>query len=187
MSKGCLKAIEILELEFPDLTLVAISGNMCTDKKPSAINWYVDTPVVACDESYRLKSFDMQIIISVQFESKCCFQECSLLQLLTKSLYSSASALFIFFTFTYPRRGSKNHCWNYLNVIPHNLIWLPYHPSIHLSRRILGRGKSIVVEAIIPDKIVKSVLKSSVYDMIETNKQKNHIGSAMAGTRFTIS
>ena len=76
----------MLELEFPDMVLVAISGNMCTDKKPSAINW------------------------------------------------------------------------------------------------ILGRGKSIVVEAVIPDKIVKSVLKSSVHDMIETNKQKNHIGSAMAGS-----
>jgi hydroxymethylglutaryl-CoA reductase (NADPH) len=86
VSKGCLKAIEVLELEFPDLVLVAISGNMCTDKKPAAINW------------------------------------------------------------------------------------------------ILGRGKSIVVEAIIPDRIVKSVLKSSVHDMIETNKQKNHIGSAMAGS-----
>ena len=47
---------------------------------------------------------------------------------------------------------------------------------------LTGRGKSIVVEAIIPDSIVKSVLKSSVYDMIETNKQKNHIGSAMAGS-----
>ena len=47
---------------------------------------------------------------------------------------------------------------------------------------ILGRGKSIVVEAIIPEKIVKSVLKSTVYDMIEVNKQKNHIGSAMAGS-----
>ena len=41
------------------------------------------------------------------------------------------------------------------------------------------------MEAVIPDKIVKSVLKSSVYDMIETNKQKNHIGSAMAGKRNT--
>lgn len=86
VSKGCLKAIEILEIEFPDIVLVAISGNMCTDKKPAAINW------------------------------------------------------------------------------------------------ILGRGKSIVVEAVIPDRIVKSVLKSSVHDMIETNKQKNHIGSAMAGS-----
>eukprot|EP01035_Chromulina_nebulosa_P018897 gene18897-24695_t len=86
VSKGCLKAIELLEVEFPDMELIAISGNMCTDKKPSAINW------------------------------------------------------------------------------------------------ILGRGKSIVVEAIIPDKIVKNVLKSSVHDMIETNKQKNHIGSAMAGS-----
>ena len=86
VSKGCLKAIEVLEIEFPDLVLVAISGNMCTDKKPAAINW------------------------------------------------------------------------------------------------ILGRGKSIVVEAVIPERIVKSVLKSSVHDMIETNKQKNHIGSAMAGS-----
>jgi hydroxymethylglutaryl-CoA reductase (NADPH) len=86
VSKGCLKAIEVLEGQFPDLILVAISGNMCTDKKPAAINW------------------------------------------------------------------------------------------------ILGRGKSIVVEAVIPESVVKSVLKSSVYDMIETNKQKNHIGSAMAGS-----
>lgn len=86
VSKGCLAAIEVLEGMFPDLDLVAISGNMCTDKKPAAINW------------------------------------------------------------------------------------------------ILGRGKSIVVEAIIPESIVKSVLKSTVADMIETNKHKNLIGSAMAGS-----
>lgn len=86
VSKGCLKAIEVLELEFPDVVLVAISGNMCTDKKPSAVNW------------------------------------------------------------------------------------------------IMGRGKSIVVEAVIPEHVVKSVLKTTVHDIIETNKQKNHIGSAMAGS-----
>ena len=40
---------------------------------------------------------------------------------------------------------------------------------------ILGRGKSIVVEAVIPEEIVKNVLKTSVHDMIETNKQKVHI------------
>merc|ERR1711871_1672294 len=39
VSKGCLKAIEVLEQDFPDLDLMAISGNMCTDKKPAAINW----------------------------------------------------------------------------------------------------------------------------------------------------
>jgi len=86
VSKGCLKAIEVLEQEFPDLVLIAISGNMCTDKKPAAINW------------------------------------------------------------------------------------------------ILGRGKSIVVEAIVPQSVVHSVLKSNVNDMIETNRQKNLIGSAMAGS-----
>jgi hydroxymethylglutaryl-CoA reductase (NADPH) len=86
VSKGCLKAIEVLEAAFPDMILVAISGNMCTDKKPSAINW------------------------------------------------------------------------------------------------IQGRGKSIVCESIIPEKIVRTVLKSTVAEMIDTNKQKNLIGSAMAGS-----
>jgi len=86
VSKGCLKAIEVLEVEFPDMVLVAISGNMCTDKKPSAINW------------------------------------------------------------------------------------------------ILGRGKSVVAEAIIPESIVRSVLKTTPEAMVETNKQKNHVGSAMAGS-----
>ena len=86
VSKGCLKAISVIEELFPDAILVAISGNMCTDKKPSAINW------------------------------------------------------------------------------------------------ILGRGKSIVVEALIDESIVENVLKTTVEDIIETNKQKNHIGSAMAGS-----
>jgi hydroxymethylglutaryl-CoA reductase (NADPH) len=86
VSKGCLKAIDILQQEFPEMVLVAISGNYCTDKKPSAVNW------------------------------------------------------------------------------------------------ILGRGKSIVCEATIPEKIVTSVLKTTVHEIIESNKQKNHIGSAMAGS-----
>jgi len=86
VSKGCLKAMEVLGSIFPDMQLVAISGNMCCDKKPAAINW------------------------------------------------------------------------------------------------ILGRGKSIVVECVIPESVVQSVLKSSVKEMIETNQQKNHIGSAMAGS-----
>lgn len=85
VSKGCLKAMEVLEVQFPDMDLIAISGNMCIDKKPAAINW------------------------------------------------------------------------------------------------ILGRGKSVVVEAVISESIVKTVLKTTVHEMIETNKQKNHIGSAMAG------
>ena len=39
VSKGSLKVIEILQDRFPSLQLVALSGNMCTDKKPAATNW----------------------------------------------------------------------------------------------------------------------------------------------------
>jgi hydroxymethylglutaryl-CoA reductase (NADPH) len=39
ISKGCEKALDILGQRFPDMELVAISGNFCTDKKPAAVNW----------------------------------------------------------------------------------------------------------------------------------------------------
>lgn len=39
VSKGSLAVIETLKQEFPSLQLVALSGNMCTDKKAAATNW----------------------------------------------------------------------------------------------------------------------------------------------------
>ncbi|KAF2151822.1 hmg1, hmg-CoA reductase [Myriangium duriaei CBS 260.36] len=45
-----------------------------------------------------------------------------------------------------------------------------------------GRGKSVVAEAIIPEDVVRSVLKSDVNALIELNTSKNFIGSAMAGS-----
>lgn len=45
-----------------------------------------------------------------------------------------------------------------------------------------GRGKSVVAEAIIPDEVVRSVLKSNVDALVELNISKNLIGSAMAGS-----
>lgn len=46
---------------------------------------------------------------------------------------------------------------------------------------IEGRGKGIVAEATIPGKIVQSVLKCEVDDLVQMNISKNYIGSAMAG------
>jgi hydroxymethylglutaryl-CoA reductase (NADPH) len=39
VSKGCEKSIEVLQEYFPDIQIMSLSGNYCTDKKPSAINW----------------------------------------------------------------------------------------------------------------------------------------------------
>jgi hydroxymethylglutaryl-CoA reductase (NADPH) len=44
-----------------------------------------------------------------------------------------------------------------------------------------GRGKGVVAEATIPGKIVNSVLKCEVEDLVQMNISKNLIGSAMAG------
>ncbi|KAF9977396.1 3-hydroxy-3-methylglutaryl-coenzyme A (HMG-CoA) reductase isozyme [Actinomortierella ambigua] len=86
ISKGCEKALEVLGEHFPEMSIVSLSGNYCTDKKPAAINW------------------------------------------------------------------------------------------------IEGRGKSVVAEAVIPGKVVESVLKTTVRALVELNLNKNLIGSAMAGS-----
>lgn len=39
ISKGVEKALEAMASRFPTMSVVALSGNYCTDKKPSAINW----------------------------------------------------------------------------------------------------------------------------------------------------
>merc|ERR1719396_212400 len=39
VSKGSLAVVELLRTVFPSLELVALSGNVCTDKKAAATNW----------------------------------------------------------------------------------------------------------------------------------------------------
>ena len=48
--------------------------------------------------------------------------------------------------------------------------------------RIEGRGKSVVCEAVIPENIVKTVLKTRVSALVELNTSKNLMGSAIAGS-----
>ena len=86
VGKGVEKALNIITEQFPETHVIALSGNVCTDKKPSAINW------------------------------------------------------------------------------------------------IDGRGKSVVVEAIIPEAVVRDVLKTTPDALVETNYAKNLIGSAVAGS-----
>lgn len=39
ITKGCDKALEVLKQHVPSMRVLALSGNYCTDKKPSAVNW----------------------------------------------------------------------------------------------------------------------------------------------------
>lgn len=39
MTKGCDKALSALREHFPTMRVLALSGNFCTDKKSSAVNW----------------------------------------------------------------------------------------------------------------------------------------------------
>jgi len=39
ISKGVEKALDAIQTEFPDMQILSLSGNLCTDKKPSAMNW----------------------------------------------------------------------------------------------------------------------------------------------------
>lgn len=39
ITKGVDKALELIKQNFPSMKVIALSGNYCTDKKPSAVNW----------------------------------------------------------------------------------------------------------------------------------------------------
>lgn len=39
ISKGTMAILEYLSMEFESMEVICVSGNVCTDKKPSAINW----------------------------------------------------------------------------------------------------------------------------------------------------
>jgi len=86
ISKGVERALSVLQDYFPDMDALSLSGNYCTDKKPSSINWTE------------------------------------------------------------------------------------------------GRGKSVVVDAIITGDVVTKLLKTTVADLCDLNINKNLIGSAMAGS-----
>ncbi|KAL3918891.1 MAG: hypothetical protein SGPRY_005834 [Prymnesium sp.] len=86
VGKGVNQVVSELLSRFPGCELMALSGNFCTDKKPSAVNW------------------------------------------------------------------------------------------------IEGRGKSVAAEAILPGRLVRSVLKADVERLVEVNTNKNLVGSAMAGS-----
>jgi len=86
VSKATEFTLNHLRDEFPDMEVMALSSNMCTDKKPAAINW------------------------------------------------------------------------------------------------IMGRGKSVVAEAIVPRDIVEKTLKTTAANLVDINNNKNKTGSAMAGS-----
>ncbi|KAI1422429.1 hydroxymethylglutaryl-coenzyme A reductase-domain-containing protein [Xylaria sp. FL1777] len=87
ISKGVEKALAVMKnAAFPDMNILTLTGNYCTDKKASSINW------------------------------------------------------------------------------------------------IMGRGKSIVAEAIIPRNVIESVLKTDIDSLVSIFINKNMIGSAMAGS-----
>lgn len=39
VSQGSEQALQRLKLQYPDMEVLSVSGNYCTDKKSAAINW----------------------------------------------------------------------------------------------------------------------------------------------------
>lgn len=39
VSKGTEMSLKYVQKKFPEMEILSLSGNFCTDKKPSAVNW----------------------------------------------------------------------------------------------------------------------------------------------------
>lgn len=40
LSKGTEMALKSVQTHYPEMEILSLSGNFCTDKKPAAVNWY---------------------------------------------------------------------------------------------------------------------------------------------------
>lgn len=83
--------------------------------------------------------------------------ECALSRLYEESLFSEMKIISV----------SGNYC---TDKKPAALNWIE------------GRGKSVVAEAIVPERTVREVLKSDVDSLVHLNISKNLVGSALAGS-----
>lgn len=41
LSKGTEECLRVIQSNFPDMEILSVSGNYCSDKKPAAVNWLV--------------------------------------------------------------------------------------------------------------------------------------------------
>lgn len=39
LSKGTEMSLKFIQTHFPEMEIISLSGNYCTDKKPAAVNW----------------------------------------------------------------------------------------------------------------------------------------------------
>jgi len=84
LSKGTEKALEELQREFPNCEIMSLSGNYCTDKKPSAINWIEGRgKSVVCEAT--LKKEVVKSVLKTTAKALCDLN-------LTKNLLGSAMA-----------------------------------------------------------------------------------------------
>ncbi len=84
LSKGTEKALEELQREFPNCEIMSLSGNYCTDKKPSAINWIEGRgKSVVCEAT--LKKEVVKSVLKTTSKALCDLN-------LTKNLLGSAMA-----------------------------------------------------------------------------------------------
>eukprot|EP01087_Luapelamoeba_hula_P009050 TRINITY_DN2308_c0_g1_i6.p1 TRINITY_DN2308_c0_g1~~TRINITY_DN2308_c0_g1_i6.p1 ORF type:complete len:476 (+),score=96.84 TRINITY_DN2308_c0_g1_i6:170-1429(+) len=75
VSKGTEKALELLQSQFPQMQIVSLSGNYCTDKKPAAINWLegrgksvVAEAVISGDVIRRILHTDVDTIVRLNVD-----------------------------------------------------------------------------------------------------------------------
>lgn len=70
--KGSESALRVLHERFPEMDVVSLSGNLCTDKKPSALNWVegrgksvVCEAVIAADVLRNVLKTSMEAIVEL--------------------------------------------------------------------------------------------------------------------------
>ncbi|XP_044488315.1 3-hydroxy-3-methylglutaryl-coenzyme A reductase 1-like [Mangifera indica] len=72
VSKGVQNVLEFLQDKFPDMDIIGISGNFCSDKKPAAVNWIegrgksvVCEAVIKCDVVQKVLKTSVEALVEL--------------------------------------------------------------------------------------------------------------------------
>lgn len=148
-------AVSVLQSEFKDARLISISGNMCSDKKPAAINWIEGRgKSVVCEAI--IKKEIVSSVLKTSGQKGVYVSVCVLVCKCT-CLYVLVCELFGGYTLILP-----------CVILRVYLMWL-FHPHTRLTPTC-------------PNHTCFFLSLYIVQGMVEVAYRKNLIGSAMAGS-----
>lgn len=160
----------LLEQRFPEMEVLSISGNYCTDKKPSAMNWILGRgKSVVCDATIPAQVVEkVGYFADLTYGSPLCMPYVHMHKFSLQTYCASYLYTLMILHCKFTERGMASF----------NLFLCSFS-SLCVA---LTEKETVSSSALKCAFVFVQVLKTTVDALVEVNIKKNLVGSAMAGS-----